>query len=211
MESFNLQELVFIAGVHFLALLSPGADFILIVRSAIQQRLVTGICLCLGIALANLIYILIAILSYDMLSRQAWLLELLRFLGTGYLLYLGVMILTATSKDPSEPQQEPPSNRLASFTQGLAAGLLNPKNGLFYLSLFTLVVAPSTNITAKLVYGLWMAAAVLIWDVLVLLLIHRGSQISQFSRFLTSIERVCAMLLIGFGLTMGYQALEKFV
>ena len=47
------QQFLIIAGAHFLALLSPGPDFFLIVRSAVVNgaRVASGVCV--GIALAN--------------------------------------------------------------------------------------------------------------------------------------------------------------
>ena len=55
------QQFLIIAGAHFLALLSPGPDFFLIVRSAVINgaRIASGVCV--GIALANGVYIALAI------------------------------------------------------------------------------------------------------------------------------------------------------
>ena len=48
---------------------------------------------------------------------------------------------------------------------GPPLGLLNPKNALFYLSLAAALSAVPSGALA--LYGLWMVAVVLIWDVFV--------------------------------------------
>ena len=75
------QQFLVIAGVHFLALLSPGPDFFLIVRSALVngRRVATGVCV--GIALANGVYIALAIGGVAALQQLAGLFALMKWAG----------------------------------------------------------------------------------------------------------------------------------
>ena len=71
------QQFLVIAGAHFLALLSPGPDFFLIVRSAVINgaRVASGVCV--GIALANGVYIGLAISGVAVLQEVAGLFAVL--------------------------------------------------------------------------------------------------------------------------------------
>ncbi len=55
---------------HFVALLSPGPDFFLLIGYAVRYRIRDSIGLCLGIAAGNALYIVLAIVGWGLL-RQA--------------------------------------------------------------------------------------------------------------------------------------------
>ena len=57
------MEFIFIATAHFLALLSPGPDFFLIMQAALRLPPRYGIAICVGIAFANGTYLLLAVLG----------------------------------------------------------------------------------------------------------------------------------------------------
>lgn len=76
---------------HFVALLSPGPDFLL-VGYAVRYRIRGSIGLCLGIAAGNALYIVLAIVGWGLL-RQAPLLLLIELLGAGYLLWIGSLLI----------------------------------------------------------------------------------------------------------------------
>lgn len=77
---------------HFVALLSPGPDFFLLVGYAVRYRIRGSIGLCLGIAAGNALYIVLAIVGWGLL-RQAPLLLLIELLGAGYLLWIGSLLI----------------------------------------------------------------------------------------------------------------------
>ena len=64
-----MQQFLIIALAHFLALLSPGPDFFLVARSSINSgwRLASGACL--GIALANGAFIVMAFTGLSVLRE----------------------------------------------------------------------------------------------------------------------------------------------
>ena len=63
MENY-LNEFMLIAFAHFIALLSPGADFVYIVNSAINNKAKVAIGASLGIALSNAFYITLCLFGY---------------------------------------------------------------------------------------------------------------------------------------------------
>lgn len=88
-----MQQFMIIALAHFLALLSPGPDFFLVARNAISSgwRIASGACL--GIALANGAFIVIAFTGLSVLQQGSLLFSALQLVGASYLLYIGVLFL----------------------------------------------------------------------------------------------------------------------
>jgi threonine/homoserine/homoserine lactone efflux protein len=156
-----------IAGAHFLALLSPGPDFVLLVRSAVRNGFARASGVCVGIAAANAVYIGLAISGVSLLQASAGLFLLLKWAGCAYLAWLGWRFLGASAQGAvlaPEPAQRAASGWWQECRTGFLSAILNPKNSLFYASLFSLGFGPETPLLMKLGYGLWMFAVVLVWD-----------------------------------------------
>lgn len=187
-----------IAAAHFLALLSPGPDFFLIARSSLAHgwRVASGACL--GIALGNGLFILLAFAGTSVLrADSAWFLAL-QLAGCAYLLYLGVLFIRHAGQ--SELLLKDHSANAAGWFRsagmGLLSALLNPKNALFYASLAAMLSGPYASAGWKLVYGLWMFAVVLVWDLLIAVLIGNQRVLRRFNRALPWLERGSGVLLV---------------
>lgn len=161
------MEFVYIATAHFLALLIPGPDFFLIVQASLRLPRPAGLALCAGIAAANGLYLLLAVAGLEILRQVPWLMATLRYLGGAYLFLLGMQLLKAPRVEMEQDREArliDDSRPRRQFVVGLLAALLNPKNAIFYLSLFTVMVGAETPLFQRCLYGLWMTAVVLLWD-----------------------------------------------
>ncbi|HDP1326664.1 TPA: LysE family transporter, partial [Klebsiella pneumoniae] len=78
---------------HFVALLSPGPDFFLLIGYAVRYRIRGSIGLCLGIAAGNALYIVLAIVGWGLLRQAPLLFLLIELLGAGYLLWIGSLLI----------------------------------------------------------------------------------------------------------------------
>ena len=176
------MEFFVIATAHFLALVSPGPDFFLIAQASLRLPLRYALAICLGITVANAVYLSFAILGLEVIKEMTFLVDVLKYLGAGYLMYLGFLLLRA-------PRQSLEGNEGGNFLRaqhlgkqflaGFLSGILNPKNAIFYLSLFTVIVSAETGLVTRCLYGLWMTTAVFTWDVLVATVLGRD-QLQQF-------------------------------
>ena len=161
------QQFLIIAGAHFLALLSPGPDFFLIMRSAIVNGPRIASAACVGIALANGVYIALAASGVAILHESSAIFSLIKWAGCLYLAWLGWRFLNVPADPPAgTPESRLPASRSAwaEFRTGFASGILNPKNSLFYASLFSLGFDPGTPLGIQFAFGAWMFLAVLAWD-----------------------------------------------
>ncbi len=193
------QQFLMIAGLHFLALLSPGPDFFLIVRSALVNgtRVASGVCL--GIALANGLYIALAISGVAMLQEVAGLMSALTWAGCAYLAWLGWRFLGVRGSvrlPANEGQIVPASSWSKECRVGFLSGILNPKNSLFYASLFSLGFGPTTPLPVQLAYGAWMFAAVLLWDLGIARAVGHPPVVKRFMAHVRKVERATGVVLL---------------
>ncbi len=154
-----------LALAHFVALLSPGPDFFLIVGHAARGRLRGSLFLCVGIAAGNAVYIALAALGWSGLRQSPALYRIVETIGAAYLIWMGVMLLrssrTAVRERTAEAEILSPA---AQCCVGLGSALLNPKNAVFYLALMTAIIGPEASATQQAAAGVWMVLVVLAWD-----------------------------------------------
>lgn len=206
-----MEQFLLVAAVHFLALLSPGPDFFLIARTAIHQgwRIASGACI--GVALANGVYIALAFSGVAKLQSGSVLFQVIQVAGSVFLLYVGTLFvrhagaaaLPSMAEQPTSASPHRASSRWArAFALGGMSALLNPKNALFYASLAAMLSVPGTTAGTRVFYGLWMFSVVLGWDLLVAGLVGRASVMRRFSSALPWIERLSGVLLIALALAV---------
>ena len=186
---------------HFMALLSPGLDFFLLVGYAIRYRLRGSMGLCFGIAAGNGLYILLVVIGSGLLRQAPLLFTLIELLGAGYLLWIGRQLLKSRA-GKLEWQHDASSARPSLVKQlllGLGSSLLNPKNALFYLALMTALLGPNVTVAQQAICGVWMTSVVLLWDLLLIVLIALPQVQRRLGNLVWKIERAAGGILIGFG------------
>ena len=154
-----------LALAHFVSLLSPGPDFLLIVGHGVRHRFRGTAFICLGIALGNVVYISLALAGWSGLRQYPLLFRILEVTGAVYLVWIGYK-LWRSSWRPSELDSGSvralgPGRQLAV---GLGSALLNPKNMVFYLTLMTVIIGSQATLGQQTAAGIWMASVVLLWD-----------------------------------------------
>ena len=192
-----MQDFALIAAAHFLALLSPGPDFFLVARSALAHGWRGAVGACLGITLANGVFIVAAFGGVAVLHPGSTLFLAVQLAGCAYLLYLGWLFLRHAGKSHLDAL---PATGKAHWRAGMGMGflsaILNPKNALFYVSLASVVASQQTSSGWTLAYGAWMVCAVLAWDMAVALAIGNAALRQRFARALPVLERLSGAMLI---------------
>lgn len=169
-----MELFIVIAVTHFVALLSPGPDFFLILMTALNSGQRRARYTVFGIVAGNVFILALIFTLLGWLGHiHASVLMLLRGLGIAYLLYLSMHCFRYKYHENVDVQAHdstPHQTKILCFTQGLQSSLLNPKNMMFYSSLILLVYLKFDFYTLLLM-SLWMVTVVLIWNLLVLKLL----------------------------------------
>ncbi len=201
------MEFLLVASAHFLALLSPGPDFFLIMQASLRPPLRYAIAVCAGITLANAVYLFCAVLGLEIVREMEWLMTLLKYLGAIYLVFLGIMLLRSPLQSLNHKGN---ANILQvrhlgkQFLIGFMSGIFNPKNAIFYLSLFTVMVADDTGLETRCFYALWMTVIVFFWDIGVAILFGRDQVRAWLGRAVFWVEKFSGGMLVLFGLLLSF-------
>ncbi len=94
-----LSSFLALALAHFVALLSPGVDFFIILTNSSKYGKLSGIITSVGIALANLVYILLALFGISLIKDNETVFITIKILGSLYLLYIGYLLLTSKKEN----------------------------------------------------------------------------------------------------------------
>ena len=201
------MEFLLIASAHFLALLSPGPDFFLVMQASLRLPLRYCFAICAGIAAANGVYLLFAVLGLEVVREAGWFLTPIKYLGGAYLLFLGIALLRA-------PLQSFDNRGNKSFLQvediqrqfliGFMSAILNPKNAIFYLSLFTVMVSAETGLFTRFLYAFWMMSVVFLWDCGVVVALGRNGVKKRLGSGVYFIEKISGAVLAVFGILLPF-------
>ncbi|MBE0003830.1 LysE family translocator [Citrobacter sp. Cf108] len=201
-----------LALAHFVALLSPGPDFFLLVGYAVRYRMRGSTGLCVGIAIGNGLYILLAIIGWGILRQLPLLFTIIELLGALYLLWIGSLLIR------SRPQTLTGADARSicpgfgkQLLLGLGSSLLNPKNALFYLALMTALLGPSVTLLQQTMSGIWMTSVVLCWDLLIVMFIGLPQIQRRLTRGILWVERIAGGVLIIFGCAIALRFLQSIV
>ncbi|WP_236175725.1 LysE family translocator [Pseudomonas pseudonitroreducens] len=191
-----------VASTHFAALLSPGPDFFLLIRAALLRGRRHADGCAVGIALANLVSMLLVLLILGLLPQVASHgLRVVQWLGGGYFVWLGVQALLARREleIPTQVGDQRGGGFLRGVREGLLASSLNPKLPIFYTGLFGVLGQFHLPGWALGVCVLWMVAVVLLWDMALVRLLDRPRWRAWLQHRVTALDRLCGGLLLALG------------
>ncbi|WP_213239729.1 LysE family translocator [Citrobacter braakii] len=199
-----------LALAHFVALLSPGPDFFLLVGYAVRYRMRGSAGLCVGIAIGNGLYILLAIIGWGILRQLPLLFTVIELLGALYLLWIGSLLIRSRPQTLTGADAQSTCPGFGKqLLLGLGSSLLNPKNALFYLALMTALLGPSVTLLQQTMSGIWMTSVVLFWDLLIVMFIGLPQIQRRLTRGILWIERIAGGVLIVFGCAIALRFLQS--
>lgn len=201
-----------LALAHFVALLSPGPDFFLLVGYAARYRMRGSAGLCVGIAFGNGLYVLLAIIGWGILRQLPLLFTVIELLGALYLLWIGSLLVRSRPQTLTGTDAQSTCPGFGKqLLLGLGSSLLNPKNALFYLALMTALLGPSVTLLQQTMSGIWMTSIVLCWDLLIVMFIGLPQIQRRLSRGILWVERIAGGVLIIFGCAIALRFLPSIV
>lgn len=201
-----------LALAHFVALLSPGPDFFLLVGYAVRYRMRGSAGLCVGIAIGNGLYILLAIIGWGILRQLPLLFTVIELLGALYLLWIGSLLIRSRPQTLTGADAQSTCPGFGKqLLLGLASSLLNPKNALFYLALMTALLGPSVTLLQQSMSGIWMTSVVLFWDLLIVMFIGLPQIQRRLTRGILWVERIAGGVLIIFGCAIALRFLQNIL
>lgn len=191
LTSFNL--------VLMISILSPGAAFLMAVRSSVSNGRRAGIATGLGLGVMASLWTLAALLGMDaVFALFPWAFAILKIGGAIYLIYIAVMTWRGAEKPLTSSAK--PQGR--AFVDGFLVNLGNPKSVLFAAAVLVVVFPP--NLTAGeivLVTLNHLTLEILFYTACAFILTAPAAR-ARYLRAKPTLDRAAALLLGGLGLKL---------
>lgn len=196
------SEFIVVFTITILSVISPGPDFFIVMRNSLAHTRRAGIFTAIGVATAIWVHIFYTLAGIGLiLSQSIILFTLVKYLGAGYLVYLGWKSLNSKKTDsPQYTKENSEISDFQSFKMGFINNALNPKATLFFLSLFTQVVSLETPTYIQVIYGATASVSCLVWFSLVAIFLNHRKIKQIFETVQHYFEKLMGVVLIGFGI-----------
>jgi threonine/homoserine/homoserine lactone efflux protein len=124
-------------------LIVPGPSVLYIVARSVEGGRTAGLVSVLGVQTGALVHIAFAALGISaILASSAVAFSVVKWLGAGYLVWLGLKRIFGRDDEEEEVAVEP-VQLLRVFSQGVIVNTLNPKTALFFLAFLPQFVNPA--------------------------------------------------------------------
>jgi threonine/homoserine/homoserine lactone efflux protein len=191
----------------WILIITPGPDMIYVITRGISQGRKAGVISAIGVTLGILVHTVFAAFGLAIILRTSALAFLaVKYVGAGYLVYLGVQALQ--NKSDFALSKDKPKVRIRTiFIQGILSNVLNPKIALFFLAFLPQFVNLShENASIQMAYyGLTFALCGIVF--LVILGYFSGSigaWLSRKQHLAQKIRWFTGSILIALGLRLAF-------
>ncbi len=154
--------LLFVTGAAVL-LVIPGPAVMYVVSRSIGHGRAAGLVSAMGIVTGTLCHVVAAALGISaLLASSAVAFQFVKYLGSAYLIYLGIK--TLRRKDEQLVEADTGETKLIRiYGQGLLVNLLNPKTALFFLAFLPQFVDPARGHVTLQILQLGILFALMGW------------------------------------------------
>lgn len=129
--------------VDFIALVSPGPNFVLVSSAAVGQSRRGAIWTACGIATGSFAWAAAAASGMVSIFEVFPVLGLiLKVVGVAYLIYLGVKLLSSREFQAAKEQNSNTDAVAKGFWRGFLVNMTNPKSAAYYASVFAAFLTP---------------------------------------------------------------------
>lgn len=192
------------AAIYAAGTISPGPSFTLIVKLAGSESRTSAYGGTVGLSLGAFTYAVAAMTGFAIIiTKIGWVVILVQCAGATYLVYLGLSPWFSSGPSKANLSPRSPAPKMSGqrgFRTGLIVELSNPKSIAFFLSVFAVSVPPDAAV--------WVKASVLcigftvdiFWYGAVATFFSSKAIRTVYERFVSLIDRLLGIVLVGFGL-----------
>lgn len=203
-----LTAILTFAAAAALLTITPGLDSMYVLRTVVGSGRATGLIAGAGISLGVLAWgVATAVGLTALLLASPLAYELVQMIGAGYLFFVGARMLWRSRRRASQgvdadtvDLRVPPWR---AFHTGLLTNVLNPKVGVFYVTLLPQFIPHGASVltTSLLLAGIHVALG-LVWFTVIALLVGRIRHVVARAAVRRRIEQVTGVAFLGFGVRL---------
>lgn len=163
----RMEPLVSFLAVATVAMLVPGPDTFVVLRTALADGPRAGNWAAVGSAAGNVLWGVASVVGVaGLLAASGTAFGAVKLVGAAYLMVLGLQALRAAARGESlvaEAEAKGKASAVVAFRRGLASDLLNVKVGLFWTALVPQFVGPDSSALLPVAMVASMGLLVFAW------------------------------------------------
>jgi threonine/homoserine/homoserine lactone efflux protein len=190
--------------------IAPGPDFVLVVRTAIGYDRPRAIAASLGICSGLFVWALVSAAGITALLTASEVgFTIVRLAGAAYLVWVGVDAIRHAGRSEDEVAAPRFRTRWHAFRTGLINNVLNPKVGVFYITVLPTFVPDGAPVlaTSMLLAAIHVAMGI-VWLAAVALMVERVRALLARRRTRRRLEQATGVALVGFGVGVALDAVR---
>ena len=203
-----MDKIAAFAALSLIVTVTPGPDSLLVLRSSLRAGRNAGARVAAGATSGSLFWGICSAAGLTaILAASAQLYRVLQLAGACYLLFLGIRGWRAATGHVAGQAAAGPA-RSPGFRAGLLSNLLNPKVGLFFLTVMPQLIPRHANVTGyALAFAVTDALIAGSWLAIVAWLSDRARALLRRPRVRGALDRAAASALIALGLKVAAEQL----
>jgi RhtB (resistance to homoserine/threonine) family protein len=194
-----------LALAHVLAVMSPGPDFAMVTRQTMVHGRNAGLWTAWGIATGILFHVSYGLFGLGwLLTEMPSLLEVLRYAGAAFLIYMGIVALRSQPRNAATLDQAPaaPIDPRRHFGIGVLTNVLNPKAMLSFTALFSAAITARSPMSLRVSLAAWFIISTALWFSFVALTLGHPRVRGSLMAYAHWIDRVTGAILVALGAGM---------
>ena len=194
--------------IHFLAVISPGPDFVMVLKNALQHNRKIAVYTSLGISMGIAVHILYSLAGVAYLLQQNhWLFGIVKIAGALYIIYMGVKTLVGKVKelDVQSDKKAKPMGTFKAIQTGFVTNALNPKASLFFLSIFSIIIPPETPAYVLAIISASVILVTFLWFAFVSFVFTNERVRKHYEKYEAYIIRFFGLILIVLGVSIFFE------
>ncbi|HBO22030.1 MULTISPECIES: LysE family transporter [unclassified Providencia] len=199
--------------LFILTFFNPGANLFIVVQTTLSSGKKAGLTCGYGVVLGNAIYSGLGLFGLvTLMSEFGYLFSLIKILGGLYLLYYAISVFKNRTQLNLSTQNSLESFPVVTyFRRGLISDLSNPQTILFFISIFSTTITPTTPLWTKIIIWLGIVIASLVWRIILCQTFSLSSVRRTYSRIHKVVGKIVGFILGGLATRLIYQGISELV
>lgn len=192
-------SLATVALLHWGALVTPGANLLLVSQLAASGQRRAALWACLGVCTVTALWAGLALTGLSVLFAALPALRLmLQLVGAAYLGYIAWRLWRAGGA--AQGGRVEALTPLAAWRRGFLTNITNPKTALFFGSVFAAALPATVDATVAISAGALVVGNALVWHGFLALAFSRGPVQRGYARWSRRLNRAASLLVGALGL-----------
>ena len=178
--------------------MSPGPSLAVVINHTLATGRLAGSYAAISHGIGIGIYALITAFGLSAaIEQNPVVFETTQFLGSLFLLYLGVKLIFSSKKiEEIGLASVPSSSNMLAIRDGLGIALINPKILLFFTALFSQFVQIESSFVDKIILAIIAGGVDTLWYLLVVTIVSRSGSMARYQRASGFFDKIFGVLLV---------------